>query len=1161
MEAIEIQQTTDHLQWHQISKAMDGCYETQKEVADAIFKIFEPSITDPKNVTVFDPTAGGGRLLKPFKKAGCNVFGIEFKESLAQNLKRNIGKANARQASLLDLYTHIKYNFKAGIVVANPPFGLTWDISGFNSYDFDADRDEIESQHGTLEILTRCLTDDGYLALIIPTSTWTNQKDKEMINYLYSKYKVLSIITIDKAFKKEYGLDLTTDLVIAKKKRSGGRWYGESDPRKIIINIKDIKQLPELFSINTEDIPTRNKEYVKAEIANIPNLTSLTEYTDISNEIVITTKGYSGSTILTSLLNFYDATQLNNYNSVLGKPTSIEECYFTMPSLIHKGVRPTIDFCEEVGIPVSINERTIDKFKSLKEQWNFKSTPLYKPKAHELLAYFEYKHYKALKDLKSEDGKTTYIKGKQYLIKPTWERNVTLVEKEEILNAKGNPTGEIKETSLDSGYMVLEVTSEDGIKKYRENTKEEVEEFTELFRLPDVKGIAELYPDRVKNWANVLAKNHQVLFDWQAEDLARILCKRNVYIGYEMGGGKTLTSMVYATARGYSRVLIICQGSLVAMWMNEAKKFGFNATAIKSHSDIARLKQRIKDKDFIRHTTEFFIVGMEFLSLDGGKLFNEWECIRYDNDGGVIHSEICIKGKCSKGHKYESQTKQCPNEDCNASYDEGWTGRYCNKCGYTAYSYGIKDGKKGMHQYPAYKHLTKLFSCVITDESQNFAKRSLRGEASRAFKAKSKLFLTGTIMKNYIEDVFLNFGWLLGYQNPIYYYRRGDTRRFLDEFGSYKIISKRYLKEMKNASYKNRKNGSKQLLPEVSNLNRFWKLISPFTVRRLTEDVKELREIKRERHIHYLDMFNGHFGMYLQYEEWAKRIIERELRKEDREINLGIISNALWKLRFAATCPNSSALVFDDPPAGYPNIRLETSVWNKIDWIDKYAKEHVREKKDKIIVFSGLRWMQSHVARHLQKQGYKVKYIGAHVKTDKRVKEILDFENNFEILVTGNNVLNRGYTINAANHVIFMDQEYTPEITDQGECRCIRPGQEKEVSLHYLLSAQSIDEQMHEVCNLKREAINAAINKKTKYTDITELLKQADYRNPEMKVARDIHNKVTVKFKAPVRDEVVESITTIDNDDIFDLANINKDPEIVKVNIEVNKSDQWFINF
>lgn len=1570
------------LMWFQKSKARDGLYETPSQMANAAYELIAGICDFSQNKpNVLDPCAGSGRLLLPFKKNGYDTIGIEYNELMYEKLKRVLGTKVARCGNAVDYFTGDRLAVgKFHCVVMNPPFGVRLDVG--DNY-FETGEEVIESQTAFIEMMHMAMPSygRGVAVVILPTTTWSNAKDAALRNYLFSKFHVYAKITVKNGFKEEYGIDVETDIVLLVKKQlyaygSGMQPY-PPNPYTYDATLETLPSVVKQFLVDYygsyAKLNISIQDWDKRDVSTIPDFSRLIEYEDDSNGVVITSKGLSGCLVDRALLGFYDDSGIETYNPVVGKPTGITKAYFSVPSLIRNGATKAVEFGTKLGLSISMSDKEREMFDALREKWRYEATPLYQPKAHELLAYYRNELYEARKTyVSSSTGKLLYQKGKKYLFKPTWVRSEEKVSEEDGKDSKGEF---VEKTSLDRGFLQINVSSEAGVIEYPESEAELIEELVTVFGLPTVKSVSEAYPHRVEFWAKEIAKRFPFLFDYQAEDLARILTKKNVYIGFEMGAGKcnekdtlvevngtlarisdvyekystteiadadggiwtkptiplyvnsynessrtieskqvtslyrervntilkkvllstgdsititqahkllearkewtneyevgdyiavpnktmaevgdfdldvaeflgwqisegyehdksndlvitqkskvqlskimevflrikdkygftgfepkikkskncyelhvcsaqyktmyegygirfglrsankyipdslmkannksvsvflsslfegdghvnqkkkqieytsaswllvrqiqtlllrfginstikkktkmatngarisrnyydliissdriddfrnyigfrgestksnklkaiscetnsnlqgiyvydlfnllieksgwkskfwgfsnlfestysgkwnvskianpktvecviekiyeflnpsfqeklekasknlfyrknieryknadrtailsialelnrrlasdvtyvkvvsiddivyddyvydlevednhnyvannvlahnTLMAYCYATLRQYQRVLIVCQGSLVDNWCNEAVKFGFKATALKDHDDVDVFVSRFKRKDFKPHQTEFFVIGQEFLSLDGGRVYDEWKCERFDGDGIKIHDETCRKQSCSKGHKYETQVKVCPK--CGATYDSGWTGRYCHECKYVAYSYGTFKGITGIRQYPAYKWLKKMFTCVITDESQNYANRSLRGEATRALKAKSRLMLTGTIMKNYVSDVFLNFGWLMGYNNPVFYFSRDEAKEFLDEFGSYEIVSKEYLSEMGDASVRKRKQGRKKLLPSVSNLSRFWRLITPFTVRRLSDDIEELKKIPRERKIVWCDMDLEHMSLYGEIEEWAKKVLNFELSKET--VNMGVVSMCLWKLRFAATIPVSDMLIMDEPKYAYPNCKLPSNhVWSKIEELTKIVKD-ATAKKEKLIVFSGIRDNQAYVCKYLRGIGYKVKYIDAGVQVNDRFDEIKEFsDNGYQVLVTGSNILNRGYTITAANHVVFMDLAYTPEITDQAEYRCIRPGQDKKVMIYYLLTSQTIDSEMFDINNLKREAIQHAINKVAKFATVADLLKQADMRNPEVAVAKKI---------------------------------------------------------
>ena len=67
-----------------------------------------------------------------------------------------------------------------------------------------------------------------------------------------------------------------------------------------------------------------------------------------------------------------------------------------------------------------------------------------------------------------------------------------------------------------------------------------------------------------------------------------------------------------------------------------------------------------------------------------------------------------------------------------------------------------------------------------------------------------------------------------------------------------------------------------------------------------------------------------------------------------------------------------------------------------------------------------------------------------------------------------------GHTLTAAQDVIFMELPWTPADLDQTYSRCHRLGQKGSVTVTYLLCEGTVDEEMYDLIETKRNVVDAA---------------------------------------------------------------------------------------
>ena len=115
-----------------------------------------------------------------------------------------------------------------------------------------------------------------------------------------------------------------------------------------------------------------------------------------------------------------------------------------------------------------------------------------------------------------------------------------------------------------------------------------------------------------------------------------------------------------------------------------------------------------------------------------------------------------------------------------------------------------------------------------------------------------------------------------------------------------------------------------------------------------------------------------------------------------------------------------------------------------------------------------------------------------------------ELRNGYDVLVASTNCLNRGVTITEANHVIIANLEWSPEVTEQAEDRVHRPGQTKEVHIHYVMTANTVDGKMLDLVGQKSAALHSVLDRIAQDTDVAALLEQVAAESAMMQVAKAI---------------------------------------------------------
>src|SRR5262249_20749636 len=150
-------------------------------------------------------------------------------------------------------------------------------------------------------------------------------------------------------------------------------------------------------------------------------------------------------------------TTVEDFNAIQGTRTGIVEAHASVPALIQNGVAGAETLLGALGFTVTVPEAARTALARRTARYTEQRVPLYAPKPHQLLAYFEDRPYPALDTVHDADGAVLFEKGRSYLLRPTWTRHVAEVSREYI-DAGENPYTKI--VSVDRGYLTVEATTE-----------------------------------------------------------------------------------------------------------------------------------------------------------------------------------------------------------------------------------------------------------------------------------------------------------------------------------------------------------------------------------------------------------------------------------------------------------------------------------------------------------------------------------------------------------------------------------------------------------------------------------------------------------------------------------------------------------------------------
>tara|TARA_Y100000310_G_scaffold94852_1_gene92614 strand:- start:3415 stop:5067 length:1653 start_codon:yes stop_codon:yes gene_type:complete len=138
------------------------------------------------------------------------------------------------------------------------------------------------------------------------------------------------------------------------------------------------------------------------------------------------------------------------------------------------------------------------------------------------------------------------------------------------------------------------------------------------------------------------------------------------------------------------------------------------------------------------------------------------------------------------------------------------------------------------------------------------------------------------------------------------------------------------------------------------------------------------------------------------------------------------------------------------------------------------------EAGEKIVIFGHHKAVLDKLEEDVTKAGYANVRIDGQVTGKKRQKLIDEFQENPDCKVMIASILAMGMGVNlvSASSVFIVERQWTPAVEEQGEDRLWRIGQEKEVTVWYLVTADTVDDKMNSLIERKRDLVSRIVDGK-----------------------------------------------------------------------------------
>lgn len=329
------------------------------------------------------------------------------------------------------------------------------------------------------------------------------------------------------------------------------------------------------------------------------------------------------------------------------------------------------------------------------------------------------------------------------------------------------------------------------------------------------------------------------------------------------------------------------------------------------------------------------------------------------------------------------------------------------------------------------------FAGVILDEAQNIKNSETKqSRAAKALNADYRAALTGTPVENNVGDLWS----IMDFLNPGLLGTQGDFRR-------------NYFIPIQHEA-------------DVEATTRLRKVTGPFVLRRLKTDRDVIADLPEKHEMKvYCSLTREQAALY----EAVLKETEAALDSASGIGRRGLILATLTRLKQICNHP-AHYLGEKSPPAPERSGKLARL---------SEMLEEVIEVGDRALVFSQYAEMGHLLKQHLEEQfGRETLFLHGGVPKKKRDEMVERFQATADgpsVFLLSLKAGGFGLNLTRANHVFHYDRWWNPAVEEQATDRAYRIGQVRNVQVHKLVCAGTLEEKIDNLIEKKREVAQTII--------------------------------------------------------------------------------------